>query len=158
MPPADTSNPEPAIPLYILCGGHSERFGADKARVLYKGAPLIQHVARALDLGGGVIAVADVPDKYADLGLKTIADAKAHQGPMGGIDAALRHCQADWFLLAACDQLMVRRDWVDTLVQRVTRGMASGEAGDGADAVAYRGKWYEPMPALYRQTLAPIVC
>ena len=95
--------------------------------------------------------------KYADLGLDTIADRQAHLGPMGGIDAALRHCEAEWLLLAACDQLMVKRDWVEILTNRVTRGMASGEAGDGADAVAYRGRWYEPMPAMYRNTLAPLV-
>ena len=51
-------------------------------------------------------------------------------------------------LLASCDLIRPKREWVDTLLEHA--------GTDGILAVAYRGDRWEPMPALYHTDLLPI--
>ena len=63
------------VPVYILAGGKSSRFGQDKARVQLHGQPLLLHTARMVQaFASSITVVANAVDKYADLGLRTIAD------------------------------------------------------------------------------------
>jgi molybdopterin-guanine dinucleotide biosynthesis protein A len=87
----------------VLAGGQSSRFGSDKALALWQGKPLLEHVTAALrpmvaDLvlcgrsHGGIAGIADRP--------------RAGMGPLGGLNAALHHAQANGFkavLIAGCD-------------------------------------------------------
>ena len=144
------------LPLYILAGGRSSRFGSDKARAVIQGQPLIRRVAGTLvPFATRITVVADVPGKYADLGLATIADATPHQGPMGGLATALADCEvasgSSWLLLVACDLVDIRSVWVDRLLAH-TRGGAAGR-----NAVVFMGQRWEPLLALYHTSILPEV-
>lgn len=87
----------------ILAGGQSSRFGSDKAAALLHGLPLIDHVARAL--AGQCDAVVVVGHDHAHLPRIDDHPCPGH-GPLGGINAALRHAHANGFdrvLSAPCD-------------------------------------------------------
>ena len=136
------------LPAYILAGGQSRRYGTDKARADRDGQPMIVRVAeQARPLASRVLVVADVPAKYDDLGLATITDDQPHRGPLGGLVAALRHCEGERLLLLACDQPALV-DWLPTLL---------AHAAD-ADIVAFRAETpalAHPMPAVYATALLP---
>lgn len=139
---------ETIIPIYILAGGQSSRFGSDKARALVDGVPLLVGVARALGGPGPVTVVAATDGQYEDLGLRTIADAHPALGPLAGLERALADRAAGWLLLAACDTLGLRPEWLERL--------AAARVG-GRSAVAFRGEHWEPMPALYHTAILPAV-
>jgi len=138
------------LPVYILAGGHSSRFGSDKARANLSGELLILRVVRMLrPVTTTVAVVADSADKYADLGLRTITDRMADVGPLGGLEAALADCPNEsWLLLCACDVLVISPTWVEQLLDS-TRGHA--------DCAAFRSDRWQPMPALYAQSCRPAV-
>lgn len=141
------------LPIYILAGGQSRRFGSDKARAILNGKPLIVRVPEMLQpVSEDATVVADVPDKFADLGLRTIADDVPGLGPLGGLNAAFndrvaRH-GAGWLLLAACDVTVIKTDWVMQLLD-----CAQGPS----TAVAFRGEMWQPMLAAYHTDLQPIL-
>ena len=70
---------------FVLAGGRSRRFGTDKARACINGQPLVQRIAdHLLPEAKGVCVVADRADKYADLGLATLADPFPPGAPSTG--------------------------------------------------------------------------
>lgn len=137
-----------ALPVYILAGGHSRRFGSDKARALLHTKPLLLHAAQALaPVASRLHVVARDANQYADLGIAGVADSTAHRGPLGGLEAALRHRGEGWLLLAACDVVGVQPAWIQELAQHGAR--SHGEP-DPAPAVAFRdeARW-QPLPSLW---------
>ncbi len=132
---------------YILAGGRNSRFGSDKARAEVAGQPVLQIQARLLaPVCDRVTVVADLAGKYADLGLRTIADVTPGLGPLGGLATALADVPAgQWFLLTACDHLTLPVAWLHTLTAAVQ---------PEAPIVAFRreGRW-EPLLALYHASL-----
>lgn len=134
------------LPIYILSGGKSSRFGSDKARAELNGETLLKRIVRILQpCAESFTAVADVADKYADLGVRTIADTRAGLGPMGGLLAALKdRREMGWLLLCSCDMVALDCAWVETL--------AAARSSD-ALAVAFQGDRVEPLFALYHSQL-----
>ena len=134
------------IPVYIMAGGRSSRFGSDKARALVDGVPMLLRIAGELSpVASSITVVADQAGKYEDLGLRTIADRHPGQGPLAGLHASMLDAQpAPWLLLASCDLIAVRRRWVDLLM-----------AARGAEvrAIAFRHDRWEPLLALYSTAL-----
>jgi molybdenum cofactor guanylyltransferase len=137
------------VPAYILAGGRSSRFGSDKARATLEGKPLVVRLAQMLEpVAASVTAVADMPGKYADLGLRTIADLRPGLGPMAGLEAALDDADGEWILLTSCDLLILHSTWVERLLE---------QAGTDVEVVAFRDELWQPLPALYRVTLLEAV-
>lgn len=136
------------IPVYLLAGGQSSRFGSDKARAEVGGAALLVRLARSLQpLAASVTVVADRAGKYQDLGLVTIADAVPGLGPLGGLQTALAHAGGPgWTLVASCDLLELRAEWIERLWEHTT---------DGTRAVAYRDRFWQAFPGLYHTSLLP---
>jgi len=135
------------VPVYILAGGRSSRFGSDKARAIFNDQPLLCRIAALLEpIASEITVVADRADKYADLGFRTIADRRPGLGPMTGLDTAL-HDLPDaslWLMLCPCDAILLRRPWLDQLLNAAAPGIAAGH-----DAVAFKDQHWQPMPALY---------
>jgi len=141
------------VPVYVLAGGRSSRFGSNKARVQVEGVPLIQHVIRALEpVASRVTVVARERGQYDDLGLHSIGDLQPALGPMGGLATALadlhRTPDESWLMLAPCDLLGLRRRWLQELLTRSRQGHR---------VVAFRGSRWEPLPALYHRDVQPEV-
>jgi molybdopterin-guanine dinucleotide biosynthesis protein A len=137
------------IPVYVLAGGRSSRFGRDKARVPFHGRPLLQVAVEPFaGRPAPLTVVADVPDKYEDLGLRTLGDREPGRGPLGGLLTALADREAGgaggWLLLTAGDFVGARPAWIDDL---------AGARRPGSRAVAFRGSWWEPLFALYHTAL-----
>lgn len=140
----------PPVHAYILAGGRSSRFGSDKARATIGGVPLIQRIAIAAgEVCTEVTVIANVADKYADLGLRTIADRQPGAGPLAGLEAAL-HDAAErgeaLIFLASCDLVELKPAWIRRLV-------AAHEPS--AQFVAFRGQFWEPLVACYHVSLLP---
>jgi len=138
------------IPAYILAGGKSSRFGSDKAVALFSGQPLIQRLADAVRPHvARVVVVADQTDKYAHLGLRTIADLEPGLGPLGGLLTALSDCPDDnWLYLLSCDLLTLNPAWLDVLrKQRTTT----------SQAVAFKPDRWQPLLALYHMSIHRVV-
>lgn len=140
------------LPAYVLAGGKSSRFGSDKARAVLQGTPLIVRVSDVLrPVCHEVLAVADKPGKYADLGVETIADRRPGLGPLAGVEAALAdrldRYGPGWVVLASCDLAGLETEWVEEILRNLS------ETG----AVAFRGDLWQPFPAAYHTDLLPLV-
>ncbi len=134
---------------YVLAGGRSRRFGTEKARAVVEGLPLVARIARRL-VGrvASVTVVADRAGKFADLGLRTIADPIEAQGPIGGLLGALQDAGCGPVFVVSCDWVSFEPRWFD----RLRAAMRPGDA-----AVAFRGRRWEPTLALWDAALAPEV-
>ena len=140
------------IPVYILAGGRSSRFGTDKARHQFDGQPLISQLAEFYKpFAEQIVVVADRVGKYDDLGLTTIADEVTDRGPLSGLNTALHHCTTSaWLLLSACDWVGLQRSWIDELLSR-------RDEGEGMQAIAYAGEHWEPLLSLYHYSILGFV-
>ena len=132
------SNSTP-LPAYILCGGRSQRFGADKARVLIEGVPQLLRLSGALQRAGHEVRyVADRADRYRDLGVECLVDSRPDCGPMAGLECALQHRTAEiasyasltragesdaiWaarLLVVSCDQAIWESSWSEELLSLI---------------------------------------
>lgn len=137
------------VPVYILAGGQSRRFGSDKARAVLDGQPLLVRIVQSVQpMATQIRVVAAQADAYADLGLPTIADLHPGCGPIAGLEAALADCDQPWLALLSCDLLHIHPHWLERLAAHRT---------ESAAAVAYRHRHWEPLLALYHQRAQPVV-
>lgn len=141
------------LPVYILAGGKSKRFGSDKARVLFGGVPLICRCADVLEpVTESIKVVAATAGAYQDLGLTTIGDRHPGLGPLGGLDTAvsdrLTHDGEGWLLLAACDLAQPDVGLAQRLIEHIR---------PDTDAVVYKGQRWEPLFALYHSSIQAAV-
>jgi molybdopterin-guanine dinucleotide biosynthesis protein A len=138
------------VPVYILAGGRSRRFGSDKARSPVDGVPLILRIADSVGpVAESVTVVAREPAAYADLGLRTIGDVIKGKGPLGGLLTAIDdHGDDGWIFVTACDWLDVRLEWIRLLMDK---------RGEGTQAVVFRSDRYEPLFGLYHTSIKDVV-
>jgi len=146
---SDSFGPSDKIPVYILAGGKSRRYGSDKARALRAGEPLIVRVARELErIASRTTVVAGRAGDYDDFGLRTIGDVVPDKGPMGGLLTAIEDCgEEDWLLLVACDWVGIRAGWVRLLLE---------SRQDSSQAVVFRSDRNEPLFSLYHTSILDV--
>ncbi len=155
-----TRSPFP-FPAYILAGGQSSRFGEqDKALAEIDSSPLISRLADQLSRQTNrVTVIADRVDKYAALGLRTLADLHPGCGPLAGLECALADAtttqavadDCPWILLASCDLTVLKSNWISTLWD--------SSSNSGARIVTFRDDdgQRHPMPGLYHRAISPAV-
>ncbi len=129
----------------ILAGGRARRFdGRDKSRLVVDGTSIIVRQIQLLQrVTGDVFLVGHAPERFADLGLRTVEDRVAGAGALGGIYSALASTTADRVLVVACDMPFL----VEPLLQSL---LVLAASGDGAWVRTRRGP--EPLVACYRQS------
>jgi len=134
------------LPVYILAGGRSSRFGSDKARAMVDNIPLVVRLHKIISaqVSSQVFVVASAVDAYNDLGLTTLGDAIPNLGPVSGIATALEHAHkltslesdqiasktkppssrmaipSQWSLIVSCDLL----EWHDAWLLRLAEELA----------------------------------
>lgn len=149
------------LPAYILCGGRSQRFGADKARVLIEGIPQLLRLCGTLQRAGHEVrCVADRADRYRDLGVECLVDSQPDCGPMAGLECALRHRTAEIashvsltrggefnaidaarLLVVSCDQAIWWSSWSEELCEAI-------KSKSNLQVAAYFDNAWQPLPML----------
>ena len=134
----------PNIPICILAGGTSRRFGEDKALAVLGGKPLIEHVLeRVRRATSGTIAInAPSPGGFERIGLPVVADAAWEgAGPLAGILTAMEWASsigATQVATLAVDLPFAPLDFVKTL------------SANGAPAIAVSGDRWHPVNGLWK--------
>jgi molybdopterin-guanine dinucleotide biosynthesis protein A len=118
-----------AVRGYVLAGGASRRFGADKALVKIGECTLLSRVCELVSQAAGSAQVVAPAGRYLDQNVMLIQDRWPDEGPLGGIITALRITSSDatgesWNLILSCDMPFLTCDWLSYLCHRA----ASGEA------------------------------
>ncbi|MFZ5759564.1 MAG: molybdenum cofactor guanylyltransferase [Thermodesulfobacteriota bacterium] len=133
----------------ILAGGASSRFGGNKALALLEGRPLIAHVADVLaSVFTELLLVTNTPESYRFLGWPMAADIRPGQGPLAGIQAALRTMATDQACVVACDMPRIRADLLTLL---------AGQPGNWDVALPWLASGPEPLCAVYRKSCLPVI-
>jgi molybdenum cofactor guanylyltransferase len=102
---------------YVLAGGKSSRMGRDKALMELAGKPLLAHAVKKLQrvcmdvrvLGGNPEFAAYAP---------IVPDLHPECGPLGGMEAALKHSIFDWNLLMPVDMPFLPSAFLDYWVRQ----------------------------------------
>lgn len=151
------------IPVYVLVGGASRRFGSDKASFKLDGDPWALHVAHRLAGGGGEITLVgagphDAPPPGFNNGVRRIEDATPGAGPLcaalTALDDALLRYGEHLVVVAACDLVEPQRQWLGPLV--------APHRGGEIDVAAYwHGDLWRPFPlvchARWRHALRELI-
>ncbi len=137
------------VPVYILAGGRSTRFGSDKARAATGGVSLVVRLAELLKpVAQSITVIAARSGAYDDLGLKTIGDVIPDKGPIGGLVTAFEDfAREGWVFVTACDWVGVRPQWIDRLWDK---------RHETVQAVVLRTDRREPLFTLYHSSIAEI--
>jgi molybdopterin-guanine dinucleotide biosynthesis protein A len=77
--------------------------GRNKALLPYRDGTLIQDIADTARLAAGSVTLVGRSGDYTHTGIAAIEDLWPGEGPLGGIVTALKHSQAQWTLILACD-------------------------------------------------------
>jgi len=146
------------ISAFILAGGVSSRMGQDKGLLEFGGEPLILRLARLLDPLVAGVTVVGSPERYAVLGLRTMADQNFWsndgkgmvQGPLAGIASALARTDTIWNLILACDLPYLTAEWLGWVFARAMDC-------DKQIVMPHTARGLEPLAAVYRrECCAPI--
>ena len=105
---------------YVLAGGASRRFGADKALVEFAGRTLLSRMCELVAATIGSVHVVAPARRYNDQVLSLIEDRWPHEGPLGGIITALRATQEaisgePWNVMVSCDMPFLTGEWLGYL-------------------------------------------
>ena len=139
----------------VLAGGRSTRFGRDKLREPYRGAPLLHHAVLALSQVCGEVLVTLAPHDVrpalpAGVPLLVQHDLVEGEGPLAALAAALPNVTSETVLLAAGDMPELSPPVLLELVRTL------GESG--ADGATLRdGDRVRPLPvALLVRRVRPV--
>lgn len=136
----------PGITGIILAGGESRRMGSLKPLIVYKGKPLINWIFEALKpLCSQTIIVANVGD-FSELPALVFPDNYPGNGPAGGIEAGLSHCQTDHAIITSCDTPNLTSGFFKHLIQNHNGFEISITGHDGTN---------EPLIGVYSRLVHP---
>ena len=139
---------DPDVTGIVLAGGRSSRFGRDKLREPYRGAPLLHHaVLRLAEVCREVVIVGSPEGPKPDLPsgplLRLARDPVEGQGPLAGLAAGLAEVGTELALAAAGDMPDLS---VAVLVAMVAQAR---ESGSEATVLEQDGR-LQPLPAVLR--------
>lgn len=129
----------------VLAGGHSQRFGRDKAAATFRGVPLLERAVSTLEPLVPDTRVAVRRDQLTDelrQRFRLLADRESDIGPAAGILAAHRSDALSAWLVVACDMPLVEKETLALLIRARDHHRAA-TAFRAADGHA------EPLCAIY---------
>jgi molybdopterin-guanine dinucleotide biosynthesis protein A len=134
----------------VLAGGESRRMGVDKPFLKVAGMPMVERVINALRAAvDTVIVVTNKPDAYTAYNVEVTTDAFKHRSSLVGVYSGLLRSRDEYNFVVACDMPFLNSGLV-----RHMCGLATGEC----DAVLPKiGELIEPLHAVYRKTLLPVI-
>ena len=121
--------------------------GRDKALLPFNEQPLVAHIAQILAPMFAEIIVVTANAQTAEAAhLPAVADNFPNRGPLGGIQAALKHFGAPAFVVA-CDMPFLNADFIRHLC---------ADFGDDTARVPLSDEGFEPLHAIYAPSCLPI--
>lgn len=146
----------------ILAGGHSSRFGSNKALFAPDGETLISKAADLLHpLVREVLVSASHAnvEAYAFLGLDIVEDLHPDCGPLGGLEALLDRCITSWLLILTCDMPYVNSDSLWTMIHHAQQSDDSFKQGSLPRAIAWQRSdgSVSPFPMLIERSALPVL-
>ena len=107
---------------YVLSGGASSRFGADKGQTELGGRTLLERTCTLVAESAGSVTVVAPTGRYKSLNVRTISESCPGHGPLGGIIGALTDAQErahshTWCLVVGCDMPFLTRPWLSHLCE-----------------------------------------
>ena len=149
---------------FVLAGGRSTRMGRDKALLpavrtnnggdtsREGGRTLLEQIANCVRDAAGSVVIIGPPERYAFTGFPVIADIVEAKGPLGGICTALRHTNADWNLIVACDMPRIDSELLKRLLDAAE---ASGKDCLVPSTRIGASAGLEPLCAVYHARVLP---
>jgi molybdopterin-guanine dinucleotide biosynthesis protein A len=131
---------------FILAGGRSSRFGADKAFVEIGGRTLLERGIETMRSVCDTVAIVGDPAKFAGYG-PVVSDIYRDCGPLGGIHGALLGSTAELNLVMAVDMPLVTADLLAFLLR-------TASASDAVVVVPRTTSGFQPLCAVYRRSFA----
>lgn len=128
---------------WVLVGGRSSRMGTDKALIEIGNQPLAKRVAAEIGKICGTVSLVGDPEVYGGLGLPVVPDRFPGQGPLAGIEAALRATTVEWNLVVACDMPALDAGVLEDLFA------AASENGGDCAVPSYSDGRIEPLCAVF---------
>src|SRR5687768_2507869 len=115
------------IDSFILIGGRSSRFGADKRFAKLEGRTLAERALDAVRKGLPESRITMVAGTPAEFGIQAIVagvpfihDLYENRGPLGGLHAALAYARTEWIFLLACDYPFVTAELIELLEGKIS--------------------------------------
>ncbi len=125
----------------IIAGGKGRRFGGDKLMHVYRGKPLILHVADILRKNFDTVSIiADDAARFAHLPFPCYADLVKNVGPLAGILTALHYSPSKRIFAAAGDMPVLSEQLIRYMVEI---------SKDFDVTVPIVGEELEPLHAVY---------
>ncbi len=135
----------------IVAGGKASRLGHRvKALLEVGGHSILDRALEVLEPRFAALAIAaNDAAPFQGRGLPIVADEVPGQGPLAGIQSALRWCRRPYVLVVPCDMPFLDGRIIDLLLSR---------RGPGIDAVVpFVGELPEPLFALYGRPCLPVL-
>ncbi len=130
----------------ILCGGKSQRFGSDKALVVYEGESLVHRAYGALTAIASEIVIAAGPSgRSYKMNAPHIHDLREDAGPLAGIEAAFAATTAETLLVLATDLPLISSEHLQAIVNGYRQPLTIAR-----DEMTKRE---QPLCALWHRTL-----
>lgn len=135
----------------VLAGGEGRRFGGPKAGARAGGMSLLERTVAVLRAVVEDVVVVSA-DPMAEPPATLVPDRVRGMGPLGGLDAALRHarsCGYDGILAVACDLPLLTPAILEAVIEGLGEHAAAAPARDGGGV--------EPLCAAYRVGVLEVV-
>ncbi len=133
----------------VLAGGESRRMGRNKAFLKIAGLPMIEHVIRAFRTTvNHIIIVTNTPDAYASYDVEVTGDAFNQRGSLIGLYSGLLRSRDEYNFVLACDMPFLNPELLSFM---------AGLAGNDDVILPKVGGFVEPLHAIYRRSLLPMI-
>ena len=133
----------------VLAGGESRRMGTDKAFLRVNGLSMIEHVLRTMrEVCDHVVVVTNTPDAYRGFDAEITGDAFNSRGALVGIYSGLLRSRSEHSLVVACDMPFLNAGLLSYLAEI---------AGEHDVVLPRVGELIEPLHAVYRRSLVPVI-
>ena len=131
------------ISAIILAGGKSSRMGTHKGGLMLDGATFTDIIASELmKITPDLLFSCTEKTENVPLNCTKVYDIYENCGPMGGLHAALKNCNADAILVSACDTPLIKAELYQLLLDNL---------GDHDGIVAVSEGRQHPLTAVYRK-------
>lgn len=136
-----------AVTAIVLAGGRSSRFGSQKLAADLDGAPLLDHVVRAVTAVAGEVVIASAAASSVDgaspsagapspsidgVRLRRVIDEVPFAGPLAGLEHALRGVTTDLAIVVGGDMPGL----VPAVLEAMLRALAADAPADAIDVPA----------------------